>query len=579
MDSHARVVQLFQQAQEAAQNNDQSRATELYRDIVAIDPNIAEVWSNLGMALYRQDRYEESITAFDRAATLKPSLLAPHLFAGLAYQSMGEAAKAVGPLKAALALEPNQPEATVALCDAYAQTRQFDASVLLLKVALKRDPDSESLSSNLAATYQDWARDVGTSLRRSPSLYGRLISDVVHEARDAEAAEAALRATVAYAPDSLEARLELARFLIETGPTAEKLQAGEEQIEAARKIAPGDPDVDAEELRLALARNDFPRALALLQVLMREDRAFTLANLDVLAEGLPAEDVLRIKEEGETDSAMPGFAPGSFSSQFATLARVKSKRPLTVAEAAEYVSAAWHLHRYDEALAEMVSRHRTEDEDLFWMFCVLEALGGDVLRQTVKAHPDSLRSHLLLADLAIQREDYREAKSEYQTALSLSPHNPEIMLLNVRLLETANDTQQALAEAVRGAAEFPSNADLNFEAGELTLRRANDAGTAAKYLEQALKVNAGLVRARVDLADAYADLNRLDDAIGEIKQIASTDEDGALHYRLARWYRQNGNPEEAAKALEISKRMKEQKFEKDTTIPAGQSATPTHDPT
>src|SRR6266567_7534521 len=276
--TESRIVALFQQAQQAEQAEDLSSATTSYRKIVSLDPNIAEVWSNLGMALYRQDQFKESVVAFDRAATLKPALLAPHVFGGIAHLKLGEAEKALGPLKSALAIEPNQPEATLALSEAYAKTRQFDAAVSLLRKALERDPDSESLGSNLAVTYLDWAKDVGSALRRSPSVYGRLLTATIHAATGAASAEHDFREAVDSAPNSTEARLTLARFLMDNHPTPETLKASEEQIAAAKRISPDDPDVTAAAVRLAVTQNELSRAESLLQALASEDAAFTLAK-------------------------------------------------------------------------------------------------------------------------------------------------------------------------------------------------------------------------------------------------------------------------------------------------------------
>ncbi len=186
-------------------------------------------------------------------------------------------------------------------------------------------------------------------------------------------------------------------------------------------------------------------------------------------------------------------------------------------------------------------------------------------------------SHLLLADFAIQREDYKEAKAEYQTALTLRPNDTGIMLMNVRMLETARETKQAQDEASRDATMFPLDAGLNLEAGELTLRTSGDAESAVKYLERAVQIDPGMIRARVDLADAYAQLERLADAIREVERIAGTDDDGALHYRLARWYRQTGRGEEAARALESCKRIKEQKLKKETISSIERSGQTNHD--
>jgi len=576
-ETQKRIVSLFQQAQQAEQAEDMSSAAASYRKIVSLDPYIAEVWSNLGMALYRQDQFKESVVAFDRAAALKPALLAPQVYGGMAHLKLGEAEKALRPLKSALAIEPYQSEATLALSEAYAKTLQFEAAVHLLRKALERDPDSESLGSNLAVTYLDWARDVGSTLRRSPGVYGRLLTATIHAATGAVSTEEDLRAIVALSPSSVEARLALARFLIENQPTPEKLRESDEQIEAARKISPEDIEVSSDEVRLAVARDDLSRALGLLQKLAQEDPGFTLANLETLASGLPAESVLKVKHQAVNMVASSTGSPDSYSSKFAALERIKSKRLLTVIEDAEYASAAWHLHRYDEALSELVSRHRTDDRSLYWIFRACKARGREFLEQTVNAHPDSVPSHLLLADFAVQREDYKKAKAEYQTALALRPNDTGIMLMNVRMLETARETNQAQDEATRDATEFPLDARLNFEAGELTLRTSGDAETAVKYLERALQADPGMVRARVDLADAYAQLERPADAIREVEPIAGTDDDGALHYRLARWYRQTGRGDEAAKALESSKRIKEQKIKKETISSIERSGQTNHD--
>jgi tetratricopeptide (TPR) repeat protein len=571
-DPRDQIIKLFQAAQEAEQVQDFSKSVAAYRDIAKIDPRIAEVWSNMGMALFHLGANQDAIFAFQKASALKPALLAPHVFAGLAYLNLDEPQRAIAPLKTALALSPNQQEATLALGDAYAQTFQFEASIRLLQKALQRDPDSESVGSNLAVSYLDWAKEIGRGLMRSPSLYGRLLSDRVHATKDPETAEGAFRDTVAFAPGSAEAHLAYARFLMEIRPTAEKLGASEEQITEARRIAPDNLEVAAAVVRLAIAQNDIPRASTLLWTLMQEDPAYMLANLDALADGLPAEDALKIKEKAASMAAQSSGSSDSYSSRLGRLERIKSSRPLSATEDAEYASAAWHLHRYDEALSDLMNRHRTDPVGQYWLFRTCEALGRDVLERTVNAHPDSVRSHLLLADFAIQQDNLKAARSEYEAALSLRPHDPEIILLNVRLLETAKESRQALQEAMRGAADFPLNAGLNFEAGELMLRSDGDAEAAAKYLERALQTDSRLVRARTDLADAYAQLKRFDDAIREVHQIISTDDDGALHYRLARWYRQTGQADEAAKALELCKRKKEQRLEKERSFTAGRSA-------
>ena len=117
-DPRDQIIKLFQTAQEADQVQNLSKAVAAYREIVKIDPGVAEVWSNMGMALFHVGANQDAISAFQKASTLKPALLAPHIFEGVAYLNLDEPRKAVAPLKQALALSPGQPDATLALGDA-----------------------------------------------------------------------------------------------------------------------------------------------------------------------------------------------------------------------------------------------------------------------------------------------------------------------------------------------------------------------------------------------------------------------------------------------------------------------------
>jgi predicted Zn-dependent protease len=174
----------------------------------------------------------------------------------------------------------------------------------------------------------------------------------------------------------------------------------------------------------------------------------------------------------------------------------------------------------------------------------------------VSANPHSYRSHLLLANFAAQRNDYETARSEYHAAVALRPLDPEVRLLYIRLLETAKDEPQALKEASQAVVEFPSNPELNFHLGELVLE-SGDAEAAVAYFEQSLKANPQLDLARVGLADSYAKVGRINDAIRAITQVLNTDTDGTLHYRLGRWYQQSGRKREAQAAFAVFTRLKD----------------------
>lgn len=568
--SRERVVELFQQAQAAEQTEDFSKVETLYREILELDPQIAEVWSNLGMDFYRMKNDSEAVSAFEHAVSLKPSLLAPHLFEGKAYLNLNEAQKAIAPLNAALKLDPNQPDAILALSDAYFDTRQYSRSIDLLQGAQAKNSDLEDIDSRLAIAYLDWAKDLGVAIRQSHTVYGQILfaEGGVIERQDER--EARFRDLVKSEPSSVEARLKLASFLMEGQGSASDLSSAREQIDAARRIAPDDPAIGETEVRLLVEQRMLGEASSTIEKMITNDLDFVSANFDDLTAGLSPDERARLHRLIGPTAGIAG--KGWYSSRVAHLERTKRQRPLTVAEAAELGSAAWHLHQFDLAFLVLSANSRTSPEAEYWLFRTCVELGERVLANTVIAHPDSVRSHLLMADFAVQQDNYQSAKIEYEAALALRPDDPEILLLYVRVLETARETDKALEQAMRGADRFPHHAGLNLEVGDIVLTTGGDPSIAINYLERSVSADPTPVKPHVDLAKAYAHKQRTNDAISEINKVIKFDKDGAMHYQLARWYNQTGRRIEAAEALEVSKRLKQSSFKDEQRGPPINSA-------
>ncbi len=554
--SRAHIGELFQAARQAERAEDLAKAVSLYHDIIKLDPTIAEVWSNLGMALYNLDKYEEAISAFRKASVLKPLLLAPHLFAGLGYLKMGSPQKALAPLKAAIVIEPDQPEANLALADAYAGTEQFERAVRLLRDLLRREPKSEEVGYRLATSYIEWGTAMGFRLKDSQSLYGQMWRGEVDAITQPELGEASYRETVEQIPNAVEPRLALGLFLLEFRPSPERLQEAEGQFKKAKELAPRDLEVESAFVRLAVARQNFTGAMVALEAISATDPAFVQANLRTLVDGLPAELVARANELANNASQQSSARLDSYTVRLEQIKRMKSCRPLSAAENIALVLAAWHLHHYEDALAALPRTPAGGDQALYWSVRTLRELGGQVLAQTVSANPESCRSHLLLANFAVQKNDYDTARTEYQAAIAIQPHHPEVRLLYIRLLETVGDESQALKEARQSLAEFPSHPGLNYHAGALLLR-TGEATAAAKCFEQSLQADPKFELARVGLADSYATLGQMEDAIRELKLVLNTDTDGTLHLRLGRWYLQSGRAREGEEAFAAAKQLKE----------------------
>lgn len=571
IDVRGRIIELFSQAQSNEQAQNYAGAVDRYREILRLSPDIAEVWSNLGSDLFRAGRLDEAIAAFQHAVSLKPSLVAPHLFTGKAYLQLSQPQKAVAPLKRALALAPEEPEVLLALGDAYSETKQFGQAVRLLQKAVESAPDSEDASSRLAVAYLEWAKDLGGSLRLSSSVYGHLITDRKRAIEHPDTAEAELTETVVSAPTLVEARLDLVDLLITRDADPASLKKCKEQIDAGLRNEPHNPSLLAAAVRLALALHANADASAKVNALASIDPAFTSEHADSLTEGLSPEIRQSVSDRIRSQALTGTPLAGSYSARFSKLDRTKSQRTLSPSESAEFASAASYLGRYREAFAELSGRTQLSDAEKYWLFRTCAELGQQVLEHTVSAHPDSVRTHLLLANFATQQGRLDTARSEYTAALTLRPNDPDITLLYVRFLETAGELNKATETAGHAATEWPRHPGVNFEAGHLILLSGGDMSTAVRYLQNSIQSDPAPFEPHVDLSKAFGGLGRIDDAVREMNLVLDHDEDGSMHFLLARWYRQLGRPADAAKAMQICQQIKDANLRKERETISGRS--------
>ncbi|MBN2494875.1 MAG: tetratricopeptide repeat protein [Deltaproteobacteria bacterium] len=80
---------------------------EAFRRAVAVQPDFAWAWNNLGVALARAGRGDEAERAYHMAASADPALAAPHANLGLLHLRQGRSAHAVEAFERALERKPD----------------------------------------------------------------------------------------------------------------------------------------------------------------------------------------------------------------------------------------------------------------------------------------------------------------------------------------------------------------------------------------------------------------------------------------------------------------------------------------
>jgi tetratricopeptide (TPR) repeat protein len=174
-DVQAKIVPIFQAARAAEGARNFEKAAALYDDVLRLAPAIAEIWTNKGLALHELGRYRDSLAAFEKARSLNPRLVVPHLFIGVEQMNLGRARDAIVPIEKALELDPGNTKATYELARAYMQVDSYDRAVSLLSSLIESNPDTDDVSFTLGLAYLNWSRNSAQKLATGNSPYGALV--------------------------------------------------------------------------------------------------------------------------------------------------------------------------------------------------------------------------------------------------------------------------------------------------------------------------------------------------------------------------------------------------------------------
>lgn len=223
-------------------------------------------------------------------------------------------------------------------------------------------------------------------------------------------------------------------------------------------------------------------------------------------------------------------------------------------------------NRYADAV-KAVTAHAS-DAELYWGIKSFDQLSLAAFAH-LKALPESVELHALQAQVAHSRNQELEAVSEWRAALKLSPGNPRLEDELTTSVFLARDYKTAMPMLEKAMKTEGASPDLNFMMGE-SLLRIEEPEKALPYLEKALRAEPNMTPAHASMGLALAKLSRAKEAIPHLEKALQLDDDGALHYQLARAYQQSGNAARASELMaqyqEIQKRYQQDKEEVTTDV-------------
>ena len=600
----SRLESLVATAQRAQAAHDYAAAENAYGQAVRIEPQMPELWANLGLVEQQAGDIPAAIKSFLTANHLNPSLYVPNLFLGVDELRMHKAQEAISFLTKAEKINKADPQAPLALGRAYFATGKFTVAAREFERATTLDPKLADAWFALGIArlnqVESDARRMSTENKDSPFAGALYAESLEKQARFGEAATL-YRSLLASNPQPPCMHSELGFALLRHRDA----DSAATEFAIERTTHPECGLAMLGQARMAIDSGDKEQAVKLLQELWARDHGFVVSNVAILIEGLSSDAVgnaasyfsqqsavipmdLRSvllaafngggptltgnpgsRESGatlstETDSAVRKSAEAYYKAGNFTLCAERFDSALS-SEHADKLSllAACSFYAGDDERAfaaatamETVQPH--SPEALYWSIQANQRLALKSLARFQQLESDSARSHVLLGDIYDQLERFDDAQSEYSKALSVAPGDPAALLGLASAYLNNNNIDKAMEAARLALGRNPQDAELNLIMAE-TLVAKEQFTQAEPYLMKSLTVKPQMVgHVHALIGKVYAETGRTRDAIDQLNMGLSSDENGSIHYLLARLYRQVGDTRDASAAIEQVKVIKQQ---------------------
>jgi tetratricopeptide (TPR) repeat protein len=599
----SRLESLVATAQQAQAAHDYAAAENAYGQAVRIEPQMPELWANLGLVEQQAGDIPAAVKSFLTANHLNPSLYVPNLFLGVDDLRFHKAQEATSFLSKAEKINKADPQAPLALGRAYFATGKFTAAAREFERATTLDPrlGDAWFALGIARLNQveSDARKMSMANGDSPFAGALYAESLEKQARFGEAATLYRSLLASYPqPPCMHSGLGFALLRHRDAEDAAT------EFAAERTAHPECGLAILGQARMAIERGDGEHAAELLQGLWARDHGFVVSNIAFLIEGLSSDAAANVagyfsqqsavipmdlrsvllaafngsgqtladnpdsRESSatlstETDSAVRKSAEAYYKAgNFALCAErfdseVTAQRADKLSLLAACAFFAGDNERASGAAAAMETVQPHSPEALYWSIQANQRLALKSLARFQQLESDSARSHVLLGDIYDQLERFDDAQSEYSKALSVAPGDPAALVGLASASLNNNNIEKAMETARLALKRNPQDAELNLIMAE-TLVAKEQFVQAEPYLMKSLTVKPQMVgHVHALIGKVYAETGRTRDAIDQLNMGLSSDENGSIHYLLARLYRQVGDTRDASAAIEQVKVIKQ----------------------
>jgi tetratricopeptide (TPR) repeat protein len=595
------LQQHAERASAAMQRNDFVEAEKAYRAILATAPQLAEMRSNLGLALHMQDKFELAEREFRAALRSSPKLFVPNFFLGVQLFKTNRYQEAATHLEAAVGANPSMKEPRYQLGATYVGLKQYDQAIRQYSEILKQDPRDTDVLYSIGKIYNERMQHSAEKLINSPrGVYYALI--LIQALAGGEQwrslIENEIPKIIQSHPQAPLLRYELGRLHLQRGELTPAKQLFQEELAidpwsfqtryalAQISLASGKYGEFSEELERAVTiRPEFFCPLPSLGVevptsdlssalerssstLAQQFLAAQLGRNNGFCDGLSVyRNRLAESDKDPKKSALVLFREKRYEAVIARLASTSKLK--TVDPSLQLLLAQAYFETGNSEPAARIARKLGQKPDFKAAGHYLQSRSYQMLalqsvEELERIAPDSHRSHQLRGEAHFIRKDMRQAIGEFRMALERKPEDAELLYELGRAHYSLAEFSQAFESLEKSLKLDPYNAEANFIVGE-GMVHTQEGARAVPFLHRALELEPAMLKAHGELGKAYLQMNRWEDAARELELAASVDAGGELHYQLFRAYTKLSQKLKAQTALARSNKLRQEKIERERT--------------
>ena len=563
------VTLWFQAARDAHAGGDLPRAAAQYEKVLRARPEIAEVYSNLGVVYYLQGRYPDASAQFEDALERKPDLFVSLLFSGMSHARIRQYEKAIPRLEQALSQQPDSYEALYYLGVSHARSERPSRANTHFEKLVELNPEDIEALNELGRNYlqlstagfkrQDrsaegylffrtlaqLAETQGETPQKVQRYYERALearpsypnirwelAQVLLRGNDLKGAAARLSRQIELEPNHVPALLTLAGIHEKLGESGSWTQL----VDRARSVARSIPTTDSGFSELL--QSDAAGAVSLLNVLLLLESGALEASVSQL--------IRRQPKVGNLEKTLDGFWG--------------IVREIPRNDWFQEVYFRCRMERGELELARdqlRALRKRYPDWPMpfYLLGKVYEKLSLVTQRRMVELDPVGYRTHLLNAAVHEAQDRDDEAIQAYRAALKAEPDVPGVHYQLGMVLTRTMQLDEALSEFQKELEVDRYHLLAQIRLGEIYVYR-REHEKAIPGLRAALELDSKSAVAYGALGRAYLLARRVDEAAEMLERSVKLDPgDKQTRYQLSIAYRRQGRREEADREFAVFSRL------------------------